>query len=382
MVSPFTVDTFFPAFYAIADHFKVSTWAVQQALTVYMLPMSAMSLVQGPLSDAVGRRRVVLGGLAIYTVASIGCTLSLTFGMLLAFRVMQGLSAGVGVIVGRAVIRDLYEGHQAQKLMSITNMIFAVAPAVAPVVGGYMHLWFGWRGVFGFMVLIGAALLIGTYKAMPETHPPERRTPLRILDLARGAGRVLVNREFVLLAVAMAASFATVTTFIGAAPAVVLKHWHLGETQFAYLFVPLIGGFFAGSLISSRTPGRVRPHAQGGVGLVLTVAGSASMLLLQASLDSPPLLLQELCLSVSAFGIQLAGPPLILRMIDLFPGNRGAASSVQSCVTIAIGGTVFGFVAPFLAGSMLTLAQGSLCCAALAFTLWLLARPPKVAAAA
>ena len=110
MVSPFSIDTFFPSFHAIAADFSLSKWAVQQTLTVYMLPLSIMSLVQGPLSDAVGRRPVLVAGLCVYTLASIGCTFAPNFTTLLIFRALQGVSAGVGVIVGRAVIRDLFEG--------------------------------------------------------------------------------------------------------------------------------------------------------------------------------------------------------------------------------------------------------------------------------
>src|SRR5690348_10246101 len=151
MLSPFSIDTFFPSFHAIAADFGLSKWAVQQTLTVYMLPLSIMSLVQGPLSDAVGRRPVILTGIFIYTVASIGCTFAPNFGTLLAFRALQGVSAGVGMIVGRAVIRDLFEGPQAQRLLSLVTMLFAFAPAVAPVIGGWIHVTFSWHGVFGFM---------------------------------------------------------------------------------------------------------------------------------------------------------------------------------------------------------------------------------------
>ncbi|MGH8208398.1 MAG: MFS transporter, partial [Steroidobacteraceae bacterium] len=163
MVSPFSIDTFFPSFHAIAAQFSLSPWAVQQTLTVYMLPLSFMSLVQGPLSDAIGRRRVILVGLAIYTVAAIGCTFAPSFGTLLVFRALRGTSAGVGTIVGRAVIRDLYQGPQAQKLLSLVTMIFAFAPAVAPVVGGWIHVALGWRAVFGFMASFGAVLVVTSY---------------------------------------------------------------------------------------------------------------------------------------------------------------------------------------------------------------------------
>ncbi len=155
MVGPFTIDTAFPSFHAIAEDFGLSKWAVQQTLTAYLLPLSIMSLVQGPVSDALGRRPIILAGLCVYTLASVGCTFAPNFATLLIFRALQGTSAGVGMIVGRAVIRDLFEGPQAQKLLSLVTMLFAFAPAVAPVIGGWIHVTLGWHAVFGFMALFG-----------------------------------------------------------------------------------------------------------------------------------------------------------------------------------------------------------------------------------
>lgn len=256
MVSPFSIDTFFPSFHALASDFSLSRWAVQQTLTAYMLPLAVMSLVQGPLSDALGRRPVILGGLTIYTLASVGCSLAPTFTALLLFRALQGTSAGVGVIVGRAVIRDLFEGPQAQKLLGLVTMIFAFAPAVAPVIGGWIHVVAGWRGVFGFMVLIGTALALGAAVLLPETHPPELRHRLHAGVLARTSWSIVRHGEFLLLAVAMGANFAALMCFVGAAPAVVVDHWHLRETQFAYLFLPIIGGSSLAVGSQAVLPGR------------------------------------------------------------------------------------------------------------------------------
>ncbi|HEV7714088.1 MAG TPA: MFS transporter, partial [Steroidobacteraceae bacterium] len=128
MVSPFSIDTFYPSFPAMAHEFSLSAWQIQQTITVYMLPFALMTLIQGPLSDALGRRPVVLVGLLVYSAASICCVFAPSFAFLLAFRAVQGMSAGVGMAVGRAIIRDLHEGPQAQKLMSTITMIFSVAP--------------------------------------------------------------------------------------------------------------------------------------------------------------------------------------------------------------------------------------------------------------
>ena len=374
MISPFSIDTFFPSFHAIAADFGLSKWAVQQTLTVYMLPLAIMSLVQGPLSDAVGRRPVILAGLSVYTVASVGCTLAPNFSTLLVFRALQGISAGVGMIVGRAVIRDLFEGPQAQRLLSLVTMLFAFAPAVAPIIGGWLHVTLGWHGVFGFMALFGAVLGIGTYATLPETHPLEKRPRLHVGGLARTAWSVVQHREFLLLAMAMGANFAALMSFIGSAPAVVEDHWHLSETQFANLFIPVIGGLITSAYISGRMAGRFTYAQQSHLGFILALTGTGLMTLLHAIFTAPPILVQQLILAIIAFGVQLAGPTLNLRMLDLFPLARGSAASVQSCVSIAMGALVFGFVSPILSGSMLTLAAGSFTAALVAFALWHLAQ--------
>jgi DHA1 family bicyclomycin/chloramphenicol resistance-like MFS transporter len=374
MMSPFSIDTFFPSFHAIATDFGLSKWAVQQTLTVYMLPLAVMSLVQGPLSDAVGRRPVILTGLCVYTLASIGCTFAPNFSTLLVFRALQGVSAGVGVIVGRAVIRDLFEGPQAQKLLSLVTMLFAFAPALAPVIGGWIHVALGWHAVFGFMVLFGASLALGTHLTLPETHPLQKRARLHVGALARTAWSVVRHREFLLLAMAMGANFAALMSFIGAAPAVVIDHWHLAETQFAYLFIPVIGGLVCSAILSGRMAGRFTYAQQSHLGFILALSGSALMTLLCAVFDAPPVLVQQLIIAVIAFGVQLAGPTLSLRMLDLFPHARGSAASVQSCVSIAISALVFGLISPVLSGSMLSLAEGSFCSALVAFGLWRLSQ--------
>ena len=370
MVGPFTIDTFFPSFHAIAADFGLSKLAVQQTLTAYMLPLSIMSLIQGPVSDALGRRPVVLTGLCVYTLASVGCAFAPNFATLLIFRALQGVSAGVGMIIGRAVIRDLFEGPQAQKLLSLVTMLFAFAPAVAPVIGGWIHVTLGWHAVFGFMALFGLSLALGAYWLLPETHPEDKRSHLHFRTLARTAWSVVCHREFLLLAMAMGANFAALMGFIGAAPFVVVDHWHLKETEFANLFVPVIGGLISAAFVSGRMAGRFTYAQQSRLGFMLAMSGSGLMILILAIFPAPALFIQQIILAIIAFGAQLAGPTLSLRMLDLFPHARGSAASVQSCVSIAISALVFGFIAPALSDSMLSLAEGSFCAALIGFGLW------------
>jgi MFS transporter, DHA1 family, multidrug resistance protein len=370
MVSPFSIDTFYPSFPAISQEFSLSAWQIQQSITIYMLPFALMTLIQGPLSDALGRRPVVLVGLLIYSLASVACVFAPSFAFLLACRAVQGMSAGVGMAVGRAIIRDLHEGPEAQKLMATISMIFGIAPAIAPVVGGWIHVWFGWRFVFGFMVITGVSLVVLSFLLLPETHAKERRAVLNFAALARTVGRIASNREFMLYALALGATFSAMITFIGAAPAIVMGHWHLSETQFAYLFVPLIIGIMGGAFISGRLAGRLSGTRQIGIGYALALSGGTLSVLLNAFMDSPPIFPQQVLITVVAVGVQLMMPIYALRMLDLFPDVRGSAASVQSCVMLGVGAVFLGALVPALSHSLAALSMGSLGAAFVGFVIW------------
>jgi MFS transporter, DHA1 family, multidrug resistance protein len=308
--------------------------------------------------------------LVVYSLASIACVFAPNFGLLLLFRALQGMSAGVGMAVGRAIIRDLHEGPQAQKLMATISMIFGIAPAIAPVLGGWIHVWAGWRFVFGFMSILGVVLVITSYLLLPETHPSERRAQLHIGKLAATVGRIMSNREFMLYAVALGTTFSAMITFIGAAPAIVMGHWHLKETQFAYLFVPMIVGIMGGAFLSGKLAGRLDGTHQIAIGYALALSGGVASVVLQ--LLTPPTLLlpQQVLITVIAVGVQLMMPIFALRMLDLFPDVRGSAASVQSCVMLGVGAVFIGAVVPQINHSMVALGAGSLISALIGFILW------------
>jgi DHA1 family bicyclomycin/chloramphenicol resistance-like MFS transporter len=366
MVSPFSIDTFFPSFPAIQRQFHLDALQIQQTVTVYLLPYACMSLVHGPLSDALGRRRIVLWGLSLYALASLGCTLAPNYGTLLVFRALEGMTGGAGMTVARAVVRDLYDGVQAQKLLSVITMLFGFAPAIAPVIGGWIDISLGWRGVFGFLTLFGVALVAVSAVRLPETHPVALRRPFEFRSLLRSSWSVAKHRECLLLSLASGFNFAAVVSYVGAAPVIVLQHWKLGETQFAWLFFPVIGGFIIGAVLSGRFAGRTRSGLQIRIGFGLTFFAVLIRFVLHASFHEVPILVQQALLLVSAIGVQIITPVLSLRMLDMFPTTRGAAASVQSFISVALSAVTFGLFVPLLQDSLLLLSAGSLVAALLA----------------
>jgi DHA1 family bicyclomycin/chloramphenicol resistance-like MFS transporter len=374
MVSPFSIDTFFPAFHAMEVALQVDAWQLQQVLTAYMLPFAFASLIHGPLSDSFGRRRVMIGGMILYTVGSIGCMLAPNYESLIAARILQGATAGVGMVIGRAVIRDLYEGARAQKLMSATTMIFSVAPAIAPIIGGWVHVAFGWRAVFAVMVICGVIFATSAWWRLPETLPPAARVPFNARNLASMSLTVMRHREFLLLALAAAVNFSSLACYIGAAPTIVEKHWHMGETSYWQLFLPVIGGILAGAVISNRVAGRMELAKQVWIGFGLTFAASAARVVVHLAFVEPPLRMQQALLVIAAIGAQIAFPVLTLRMLDIFPTARGTAASVQSFVAILMTAVTFGIIAPFVLPQMSWIAFTSLALTSLASIFWYFAR--------
>ena len=179
MLGPFSIDTYMPSFPAIGRSLAASTFELQWTISAFLATFALMSLFHGAISDSYGRRPVILVNLALFVIASVGCALAAAFHQLLWFRALQGLAGGAGIIVGRAMIRDSFAGDDAQRMMSTVTMIFGLAPAIAPIVGGWLQAAFGWRAVFVFLALYPAVLLVACYRLLPETLPPSARQPGR-----------------------------------------------------------------------------------------------------------------------------------------------------------------------------------------------------------
>ncbi|MBS0193450.1 MAG: multidrug effflux MFS transporter [Proteobacteria bacterium] len=361
MFGPFSIDTFFPAFGAMAKDFGVGQMAMQQTISVYLIAYAAASLFHGALSDAYGRRRIILSGLTVFALASVGCALSRTLETLLAWRALQGLSAGVGLIVGRAVIRDCLHGHDAQKMMSSVSMIFSIAPAIAPMVGGFILGWGGWHDTFWFLVLFAVALWLATFFALPETHPPAARIAFHPDTLLASFRTMLGNRAFVKLALAGSMNFNALFLYISSVPVFVPGLLGLDEHQYSWFFAPTIAGMMLGAFASGRMAGRVDGLRMANWGWAIGgVAGAINIAfnLLASDLHPLPftafgvhllLPLAVLPVSLTAFGIALVFPILTLALLDMYPQQRGGASSAQAFIGLILNAIVAGVIAPFVA---------------------------------
>ena len=370
MLGPFSIDTYLPAFTGIAKSLGATPVEMQQTLSAYLFGFAFMSLVHGALSDSVGRRPVVLWGLAAFTVASAGCALSQSIGQLVFFRAMQGLSTGAGIVVARAVVRDMFPPAEAQKVMSQITIYFGVAPAIAPIIGGWLFVHMGWHSIFWFLTVVGVALWFANFKLLPETLHVSHRQPLKFSNLMQGYWQLGLDPRFLLLALASGIPFNGMFLYVLSAPAFLGDHLGLVPKQFFWFFMLTISGIMGGAWVSGRVAGKLPPKQQIKYGflimLVIAVVNLVANLLFKAHVAWA-----MFPVAIFAFGWALMVPVITLLVLDLHPDRRGMASSLQTFVGASANGVVAGVIAPLVMHSTVALAASSLAMMFIGLAAWI-----------
>ncbi|MDX9706902.1 MAG: multidrug effflux MFS transporter [Azospira sp.] len=356
-LGPFSIDAYLPSFPEIGASLSASPIEVQQTLSVYLIPFAVMALWHGAIADALGRRRVILWALALFCVASLGCAFATRIEHLWLLRAVQGICAGAGVVVGRAIVRDIHDGAAAQKLMAHVTITFALAPAIAPVIGGWLHSWFGWRAVFVFLALLAGALLLLTWRWLPETLPPEKRRSLHPAYLGRTYWKVLTQPDFLAVTAALSLNFCGFFIYVLSAPVFLMTHLGVSERAFLWLFGPAMAGLMLGSWLSGRLAGKLTPLQCIGRGYAVMALAIVFNLAISHALP-PGVPWSVLPLFVYTTGMALAMPALTLLALDPFASERGLAASCQTFLQAGTNGLAAGLVAPLLWSSTATLAWG------------------------
>lgn len=359
MLGPFAVDTYLPAFSGIAADLQATPVQIQQTLSAYLFAFAFMSLFHGSLSDSLGRRPVVLTGIAVFTLASAGCALSTSIGQLVFFRALQGLSTGAGIVVSRAVIRDLFPPADAQRVMSQVTLFFGIAPAIAPIIGGFLFAHLGWHAVFWFLTGVGAVLWVANWRLLPESLHVGHRQPFVLRNLMRGYVAIGTSPRFLLLALASGVPFNGMFLYVLAAPAFLGEHLHLAPTEFFWFFLCTISGIMGGAWISGRLAGRIERDRQIRIGLGVMLA--VSVLNLAANVLMPAHVSWSLIpIGLYALGWAMMTPVVTLMVLDLYPDRRGMAASMQAFVGALSNGVVAGVVVPMVMHDTVALAVASL----------------------
>ena len=343
-LAPFAIDTYLPGFHIIATDLSSTPAYVQQSLTFYLIPYTIMTLFHGAISDSIGRITTIKWGLALFFFASIGCVFSTSIEELWFFRALQGIGGGAGNVVARAMVRDLYKGAQAQRVMATIQIIFGIAPAVAPIFGGFL-LDYGWQSIFAFLAFYAGIAIYFSSRILPETMPVKLRLPFNLKSISTRYRSIFKDKEFVLLILALSANFSAFFLYVLASPIFLIDLLGFSEKQFAYLFIPTVCGMVVGSFIAKQTAGAISPSK-------LTKYGYFWMFLIALSnvifcyFFENDAMINIGFIALYNVGMASIMPIISIAALDCFPKTRGTAASGQAFMQMFFSSVVAGVIVP------------------------------------
>jgi DHA1 family bicyclomycin/chloramphenicol resistance-like MFS transporter len=357
-LAPFAIDTYLPAFEVMEDDLATNSNFIQQTLTFYLVPYTIMTIFHGAISDSIGRIKTIKYGMSLFILGSIGCVFATSIEMLWISRLIQGVGAGAGNVVARAMVRDLYSGATAQKVMATIQIIFGIAPAIAPMVGGLL-LEISWQAIFIFLIIYSVLITIFSVNFLPETISKQNQLPFNFESVLNRYRDLLNDKNYIFLILAVSFNFSAFFLYVLSSPIFLMQHLNLSSSQFGYLFIPTVTGMILGSFISKKTAGIISPAK------MLKIAYLWMLLITSINLIFclffPSIIFINIGLiALYNIGMAAAMPLISIKALDCFPKARGTAASGQAFSQMLVSSVVAGLVIPIIWGSLATLAIGML----------------------
>ena len=345
-LAPFAIDTYLPAFHVMGAQLGATDVQIQQSLTFYLLPYALMTLWHGAISDSIGRITTIKWGLGVFVLASIGCAFATNIETLWFFRALQGISGGAGNVVARAMVRDLFEGAQAQRVMATVQMLFGIAPAIAPIIGGVL-LGIYWQAIFIFLACYAALSLWAAIRYLPETVPVEKRMPLSAKQVIKDYKVIFGDKEFNYVVLALSANFAGFFLYVLASPVFLVKQLGFTQHQFGYMFIPTVCGMILGSYLAKRAAGHYARQKVVKIAYLWMTAMVILNVLICYTLPTRPIY-NILPIALFNIGMALAMPILSLVALDRHPKIRGTAASGQAFIQMLLSTVSAGLIVPLV----------------------------------
>jgi DHA1 family bicyclomycin/chloramphenicol resistance-like MFS transporter len=335
-IAPLTIDTYLPALPSIAAGLDTTPAAVQLTLTGTLLGLALGQLLIGPLSDAVGRRRPLIAGIAVHVVASLLCVVAPTVGVLGVLRVLQGLGAAAATVVATAIVRDLFDGAAFARLFSRLMLVMGAAPILAPTLGGAMLRWTSWRGIFVLLAVLGTGLVVVGVLALRETLPAHRRRTLSPGGVVRDYAALVRDRTFVGLVLVAGLAIAALFAYVSGSSFVLQEGYGLSEQQFGLVFGAGAFGLIAATQLNARLLRRYSPRTLLTVALATgTVAGVVLVLFAATGIGGLPALLVPLWVVLAAGGVAIPNAPALA--LTRHGEAAGTASALLGAVQFGVG---------------------------------------------
>lgn len=335
LLGPFTIDTYLPSFPTIVKDFHTTASLVQISLTACLLGLGAGQLFIGPLSDVKGRRKPLLLFLCLYLLASLTCSFSPNIYFLIVARFVQGFSAAGGLVVSRAIVRDLFSGKELTKFFTLIVLVGNLGPIVAPIAGGALLSFTKWNGVFIVLACIGAILIFMVSLKLPETLPPEKRVPSNLPQLMSNFGSLFKEREFMGYAFTQGFTTAGIFAYVSGIPFVYQNIYHVSPQQFSLLF----GVNGLGLIIESQLVGRLADYISERtflkIGLGISIAAGAILLI--ALLLKAPLIAVAIPIFFFVSSISIIGTTSFALAIESQGHIAGSASALLGLLPFVLG---------------------------------------------
>ena len=345
-LAPLSIDMYLPTFPTIAAEFHATAAQIQLTLSGYMAGFTLGQLGYGPISDRFGRRRVLMSGILIYIAMTLLCATATDAESLTVFRFFQAIGGGAGTVLSRAIIRDRYSGPMMAKVMSLMLTIILFAPMIAPVVGGHMLVWFGWRSVFWALAAFGVIAVAVVYFRIGESLPEDRRSPLGVRSLCRGYVAVLTNRGALGYILSGGITFGALFAFLSGASFVFIDYYGMAPENMGYIFTANVVGVMAGGWINSRLVVSKGVRDMMTIGTWTLLAGSAVLFVLVAS-GFGGMWGAIAGIMIFTLPLNLINANAAAGALEYFPNLAGTASAVVGAIRYgcgAVSGLVVGLL--------------------------------------
>lgn len=373
MMAPFTIDTYLPSFPSIEAELAIDRGLLTQTLSVYLISFALATLIWGPMADKWGRKPIILLSLTGYLAASVLSAWAQSIEVLLLGRALQGIMVAGSLVASRAMIRDYFQGDEAQKAMALMMMLFAAAPAMAPIIGGWLEVHLGWRSVFYFLAAYALLIMLMFATQVPETQDPEHIQSIHPINIVKSYWQSIVHPQFLRLVAAQGFIIGGFFVYVAGSASIIFDHLKLGEQDFWVLFVPVVSGILVGSILIHRLTYLYKPtrliNVAFGLAAMAVIINMAfeTYLPIQAWSVVAPLVLY-------AVAFAMVNPGLSIVSLDCLPTKRGLASSVQSLFQMGMAGLVAALVVPHVHHSLQAMAVAQASLFAVALLLWLSVR--------
>jgi DHA1 family bicyclomycin/chloramphenicol resistance-like MFS transporter len=372
-LGPLSMDMYLPSLPDIAHVLGAPVARTQLTISSYLIGFAVGQMIYGPLSDRYGRRPVLLAAVALYLASTLACAAAQSVDLLIAARLLQGISGSGAIVLARAIVRDVYSGVQAARELSLMGSISATAPIVAPMIGGVLQAGFGWRANFICMSVGGLIALLVAGRLLPETlRPDNRASPLSFFSMMRGYSAVARHRGFLVYLGIITTTYAGLFAWVSGASVVLQGVYGLSAVAFGFTFALGAAGYMLGAMIATRLVVRLGLDRTIGVGVVVIAAGGLSLALAVAT--GVPGLWLVAAMALYLAGVGLAMPQAMAGALTPFPDRAGTAASLMGLVQQALAAVIAAVIGAYLVQSAWPVTGVVVAMGCLTFLLWALTR--------